>query len=305
MKEKFVGVMPPVTTPFAADGSLLYDALESNLHHYLETSVSGFLLLGSNGEAPHLTDSEKIEVIRRADSLVPSDRHLLVGVGSATLKGSLDFLEDIRDFRVAAVLVSVPSYYKNRMKDQALYRYFSTIADQSPFPVLLYNVPQFSGLELSPEVIGELAGHRNVAGMKESSGNLIYVQRVLLATQGHDFEIILGSADILGPALVLGIKAAILAVACALPELAVSLLADYREGKDIRQQQLRLLKVSRLLTAQYGVPGLKSAMDLVGFQGQFCRLPLLPLESAEKSAIEEAMRPLLDEHSIPKASLAN
>ncbi len=191
------------------------------------------------------------------------------------------------------------------MKDQALYRYFSTIADQSPFPVLLYNVPQFSGLELSPEVIGELAGHRNVAGMKESSGNLIYVQRVLLATQGHDFEVILGSADILGPALVLGIKAAILAVACALPELAVSLLADYREGKDIRQQQLRLLKVSRLLTAQYGVPGLKSAMDLVGFQGQFCRLPLLPLESAETSAIEEALRPLLDQHSIPKAGLAN
>ena len=89
MKEKFVGVMPPVTTPFAADGALLYDALESNLHHYLKTSVSGFLLLGSNGEAPHLTDSEKIEVIRRADSLIPSDRHLLVGVGSATLQGSL------------------------------------------------------------------------------------------------------------------------------------------------------------------------------------------------------------------------
>jgi len=88
MKEKFVGVMPPVTTPFAADGSLLYDSLESNLRHYLETSVSGFLLLGSNGEAPHLTDSEKIEVIRRADSLVPSDRHFLVGLGSALSKGN-------------------------------------------------------------------------------------------------------------------------------------------------------------------------------------------------------------------------
>jgi len=153
--------------------------------------------------------------------------------------------------------------------------------------------------------VSKEAGQPGSDGLPKIPSRSISFPKQLLATQGHDFEVILGSADILGPALVLGIKAAILAVACALPELAVSLLADYREGKDIRQQQLRLLKVSRLLTAQYGVPGLKSAMDLVGFQGQFCRLPLLPLESAEKSAIEEAMRPLLDEHSIPKASLAN
>jgi len=85
----------------------------------------------------------------------------------------------------------------------------------------------------------------------------------------------------------------------------VGLLADYREGKEIRQQQLRLLRISRLLTVQYGVPGLKYAMDLAGYQGQFCRLPLLSLESAETSAIEEALRPLLDQHSIPKAGLAN
>jgi 4-hydroxy-2-oxoglutarate aldolase len=308
MKLEFGGVIPPVTTPFAADGSLLYDSLVQNLHQYLSTSVSGFLLLGSNGEAPHLAESERLAVVERAAALLPPDRHLLVGVGFPTLKGSLDFLETIRDFRIDAVLVGVPSYYRNRMKDEALCRFFTGVADHSPFPVLLYNVPQFTGIELSPALIGELARHQNVIGMKESSGNLIYVERVLLETQEQNFQIILGSADILGPAMVLGIRAAVLAVACVLPELALRLMADYEEGYDIRDRQLLLSRISRLLTVQYGIAGLKYAMDLFDYDGKFCRLPLLPLNSDEKEAIESALQPLIAEdraqHPVPQPDLA-
>lgn len=270
---------------------MLLDSLERNLERYLQTRLSGFVLLGSNGESAHLAEEEKLQILARASALVPPDRYLMAGVGFPSLRQSLAFIEKLEAFRLDALLISVPSYYKNRMNARALYEYFSSLADRSPFPLLLYNVPQYSGLELVPEMISDLAGHANIVGMKESSGNLLYLQRVLELTRDRDFQILLGSAQILGPCLVLGVRAAIVAVACALPELPIQLMLDFEKGKDVSQEQARIYEVSMALTARLGVPGLKYAMDCLGYEGRCCRRPLLPLTPEEKSELERVLRP--------------
>ena len=290
---KFQGVIPPVTTPFSSEEEILYEVLEENLGKYLETSAAGFLLLGSNGEAPHLDPAEKMEIVRRSGAIIPADRYFLVGVASPTLVEASDFLKKIEGLRIDAVLVSVPSYYKDRMNEEALHRYFTEVSSRSAFPVLLYNIPQFTGIEIPPELVGRLAAHHNIVGMKDSSGHVGYLERVLELTQEENFQVILGSAGILGPALVFGIEAAILAVACVLPELPTRLMKDYQAGVDIRKQQFQLAQIARCVTDDHGIPGLKYVMDLLGFEGGQCRLPLLPLDEGQKVDIEKVFEPFL------------
>jgi 4-hydroxy-2-oxoglutarate aldolase len=254
-------------------------------------------VLGSNGEAPHLSPSEKLEIVRRSGAIISPDRYFLVGVAASSLVEASEFLEKIEELRIDAVLISVPSYYKDRMNEEALHRYFTEIADRSAFPVLLYNIPQFTGMAIGPEVVGKLASHHNVVGMKDSSGNIGYLERVLEQTREEDFQVILGSAGIFGPGLVLGIEAAILAIACVLPELPLQLMKDFKAGVDIGSQQFQLARVARCVTDDHGIPGLKYAMDLLGFEGGQSRLPLLPLDQGQKVDIERAFEPFLVEMS--------
>jgi len=294
---RFQGVIPPITTPFSPQGEILHGVLEGNLARYLKTSATGFLVLGSNGEAPHLSPSEKLEIVRRSGAIISPDRYFLVGVAASSLVEASEFLEKIEELRIDAVLISVPSYYKDRMNEEALHRYFTEIADRSAFPVLLYNIPQFTGMAIGPEVVGKLASHHNVVGMKNSSGNIGYLERVLEQTREEDFQVILGSAGIFGPGLVLGIEAAILAIACVLPELPLQLMKDFKAGVDIGSQQFQLARVARCVTDDHGIPGLKYAMDLLGFEGGQSRLPLLPLDQGQKVDIERAFEPFLVEMS--------
>ncbi len=290
----FDGVIPPLTTPFSEDGGVLYAALEKNLEFYARARLSGVLALGSNGEAVHLTPSERIEVVRLARSCLPPDRVFLVGVSASTLDQAKQFIDSVSDVQTTAFLVSAPSYYKNRMSFKALRVYFERVAEHAPVPVLLYNIPQFSGIELQPELIAALAEHDRIAGMKDSSGNLIYLQRVLDQVKGRSFQVILGSAQLLGPATSLGIRAAILAVACALPEMPVRVLLAEGPASRQRQQFADLFQVAEAVTARFGIPGLKFAMDLAGLQGGACRLPLLPLQKEEKAELRRVIVPFVE-----------
>jgi 4-hydroxy-2-oxoglutarate aldolase len=290
---RFCGFIPPVTTPFSSEGTVLYEVMEGNLGEYFKAAAAGFLLLGSNGEAPHLNLSEKLEIVRRASAIIPADRYFLVGVASSKLVEASDFLDEIEGFRIDALLISVPFYYEDQMNEEALCRYFIEVASRSAFPVLLCNIPQFTGIEIPPQLVGKLAAHHNIVGMKDSSGNVGYLERVLEQTLGEDFQVILGSAGLLGPGLVLGIEAAILAVACGLPELPYRLMKDYQSRVDIGKRQLQLAQISRCVTHDHGIPGLKYAMDLLGFEGGQSRLPLLPLGPDPKVDIERVCEPFV------------
>lgn len=284
--EPFKGVIPPITTPFSRDGRLLFEGLESNFSRYRSSPVSGFLLLGSNGESAHLSSEEKRDIVALADMVVPSQQSIIVGIPAAGLRQALALIDDISQRRIDALLVGTPAYYKNRMTEEALTSYFTAIADRSPFPVLLYNVPQYSGIALPPSLIGRLAGHRSIVGMKESSGDVNYLQSILRATREHDFQILSGSAQVLAPVLTLGVEAAILAVACAFPELPHRVFQARERGHDLRDLQAQLHEVGTALTSRFGVAGVKHAMDRAGYYGGCCRSPLLPLSDDEKRELD-------------------
>ena len=285
----FDGVIPPLTTPFSEEGRVLYPALEKNLEAYADSRLSGVLALGSNGEAVHLTPSEQIEVVRLARSCLPPDRVFLIGVSAPTLDQAKHFIDSMSDMQATAFLVGAPSYYKNRMSCKALRLYFESVAEHAPAPVLLYNVPQYSGIELQPELIAELAQHDRISGMKDSSGNLIYLERVLEQVQGRSFQVVLGSAQLLGPATSLGIRAAILAVACALPELPIRVLRAEGLASLRREQLADLFRIAQAVTVGFGIPGLKFAMDLAGLRGGLVVSRFFPWRRKRKRPFEESL----------------
>ena len=288
--DQFEGIIAPVTTPFSRDGSLQLDVLGRNIEKYNRTPLIGILVGGSTGEAPHLDFSEIVEIVRAVAPQVSADKKFMAGVACSTLREAKSFVDEVSDLRLDALLVSVPSYYKNRMNDSALAHYFQSVADHSPFPLILYNIPRFSGVSMSIELIRELAEHENICAMKDSSADLIYMQKVLDVTRDREFQLMTGSAETLSSALVLGIRAGILAAACVLPEYIDELIKAYdQRSPDLVSRQIKLCKISWALVRDLGIQGVKYAMDLKGYEGGFCRLPLAPLTDEEKRYAEKVM----------------
>ena len=289
MSSVFDGIIAPITTPFSDDGEVSIDGLNKNLDRYRSTPLSGVLVTGTTGEGAHLSVEERVAVLEEASNVWPKDKRLLVGVSFAALRQALRFIETIARYRSDALLVSVPSYYKSRMTDRALADYFIALADRAHSPLLLYNIPRFSGIELSLPLVTVLAQHENIAGIKESSGNLVYLQKILAATAKYDFEVISGSAETFGPALALGIRGGILAVSCAVPEVVMNVMKGFESGAEFVERHSRLFEISSTVVGKLSVPGVKYAMDLKGYCGGICRPPLLPLTVEEKSEVEAVL----------------
>ncbi len=286
----FRGVIAPLATPFGTDGELKLDAFSRNLERYLDSRLSGFVIAGTTGEGLHLSDREKLELVRESARILPSDRCLTVGVPAQSLRGAVEFADRLAEFRLDGLLVTVPSYYRSRMTKEALRDYFLGVADRMPFPVYLYNIPQLTGIELPVSVVQELAGHPKIAGMKESSGNLTYVQEILRAVESREFQLLSGSAETFAFARQLGVEAAILGAACIIPDLLAE-QADraVRPDGEFRAVQEKISLLSSSVVRGLGVAGIKCAMDLRGFEGLFCRRPLAPLSETERARVREVM----------------
>lgn len=183
MMNQLRGIIAPVTTPFSRQGDLLLDAMVRNVEKYMNSPLAGVLVGGSTGEAPHLSFTEGVQIVEEIAPVATPEKMFMAGVACSTLREAQSFIDKISHLRVDALLVSVPSYYKNRMNDSALSRYFTAVADHSPFPVILYNIPRFSGVEMSIDLIRELSAHKNIGAMKDSSADLIFMQKVLDVTQ--------------------------------------------------------------------------------------------------------------------------
>lgn len=289
------GVIPPLTTPFDAGGALRIGQLERNFESYLEFPLAGFLLLGSTGEALHLERKERLEVVRAACSALPRERLLLVGVAEASLRQALSFIDEIAGFRVDGLLVGTPHYYRKHTSRKGLVEFFSTLAERSPFPVLLYNFPQCTGVELAPDLVGELAARPNIAGIKDSSGSIVYLQKILRATEAADFQVISGSAEVVQPAWQLGVRGGIYAAACVVPELTLDLTSHWLGSgvDDVEGLQQQLFLLSSTIVGGLGIPGIKYAMDRRGWCGGAPRLPFLPLGEEDGRRVESALETVL------------
>jgi 4-hydroxy-2-oxoglutarate aldolase len=283
------GVMPPITTPFE-DGKLASDKLKKNFQKWNKTGLSGYLVLGSNGEAVYLNEREKIRVVEISRESIPTSKVMVVGTGMESTRETIRFTNQAAKMGADFALVVTPSYFKGSMKPQILYDHFIAVAESSRIGILLYNVPQFTGINMEPELVAKLSAHPNIIGIKDSSGNIGQLSEVIHFSK-KGFSVFVGSAPVFFPALCVGAVGGILAVANAVPQECVEIQSLFSKGKmgEARALQSRLTPLAKAVTTTYGIGGLKMAMDLAGYFGGD---PRPPLKTPGKEVEEELRRVL-------------
>ncbi len=284
------GVIPPLVTPFLPDGGLDLASFEANLESLAAFDLAGYLVLGSNGEASSLDEEEKIVLLRSARKHT-GGRVLLAGTGLESTRGTIAFTRKAADLGVEMALVLTPAYYKQQMTADALRRHFEAVAEASPIPVLLYSVPVFTGIPWPPGLAAALASHPRIIGMKESSGDIGLMGRIV-ASVPSSFAVLCGSGPVFYPALCVGSPGGVLAVANCAPRPVAALYRAFEAGDHARARRLQdaLTPLSVVVTSTYGVAGLKVGMDLAGRRGGAVRSPLLPVAPA----VRDELRALLD-----------
>jgi 4-hydroxy-2-oxoglutarate aldolase len=281
------GLMVPAVSTFDAKGDLDRAAFTFNIDAHLVHGVDGVLVAGSSGESALLDDNDRRTLLGWARERVPADKWLLAGIGSESTRQTIARAHDAKAAGATAALVVSPHYYLKRMSEAALLAHFRAVADASPLPIMLYNIPVYAHVVLSPALVHEMAQHPNVIGMKDSAGNLPVFSQYLEA-QSPSFRVMTGSGATLVPALRAGASGAILAIALYAGP-AVRLMFDaVREGRidEAAAMQVRLAPIATDIGGALGPAGIKAAMTLAGLRGGATRSPLLPVTAEELATVK-------------------
>lgn len=280
----FEGVFPPVVTPFRGE-ELAPDRLAANLDRLQAYPLAGYVVLGSTGEFPLLTEAERERVIATAREHTPRDRLLVAGTGGEATAAVVRLTRRAAELGADAVLVVTPWYYKGAMTPAALLRHYRAVADASPVPVLLYHIPANTGVRLDPETVGRLAEHPNIRGVKDSSGDVPRLTEMLRVTP-KTFQVLVGAALAFLPGLLLGASGGILAVANLAPRECCEIWRLARTGQyaEARELAARLVPLATGIGGRYGIGGLKAALDLLGYYGG---PPRMPLPAPDGDAVED------------------
>jgi 4-hydroxy-2-oxoglutarate aldolase len=284
------GVFAPVPTPFDEQDAVDTRRLRAALAKWVARPLTGFIVLGSNGEAALMDDFEADRVIVAAREAVPSDRPFIVGTGRESTQAAVRAAKRAAEHGADAVLVRTPAFFKTQMTSDAFVRHYTAVADASPVPVLLYNFTALTGVNLLPAAVAHLATHANIVGMKESGGDVAQIADLVSSTP-DDFSVLAGTTSTCYAALCVGAAGAILAPACVVPEACLRLFELARAGRHAEAAQLQreLVPLARLLGPAYGVPGLKAALNLIGYDIGLPRPPLAPAPEAAFAALREAI----------------
>jgi 4-hydroxy-2-oxoglutarate aldolase len=286
------GVLAPATTPFdPVTGEVDVVAMRSNLRRWLEHGLSGVVLFGSTGEGVLLDDDERELLLRAARDVVSPEHTLLVGTGAESTRATIRRCRAAAEAGADGVLVQPPAYYKPQMTPEALRDHFRAVADASPIPVLLYQIPpRFSGVELPAGLVGELAQHPNIVGIKDSSGDLKTLGTLVDACDPR-CSVLVGSGAILYAALEMGVHGGILAVSLLAPEECARLYERFQadERAAAGRLQERIKPLHQQVVGALGVAGVKHALDLLGYSGGAPRPPLRPLRTKDAQALAELL----------------
>lgn len=288
--KRFAGIFTPIATPFRDDDTVNESALRSNVAKWMTTSLTGLVVLGSNGEAASLDDDEADRIIDIVREGVPKDRPLLAGTGRESTRATITATRRAAAAGADAALVRTPSFFKPQMTSDAFVRHYTEVADASPIPVLLYNVTLYTGVNLLPDAVERLATHPNIIGIKESGGDIAQIAEFVGRTPDH-FTVLAGSATTLVHALCAGCDGAILALAALVPDACqrMLLLVNDRRLDEASALQRELLPLARSVGGAYGVPGLKAALDLMGYVGGAPRPPLRSVSSKISELISDQL----------------
>lgn len=281
------GIFPPIITPFKENGDVDEGGFIRNIGRWNDQPLSGYLVLGSNSEAPFLSREEKLRLVELTVKHAAKGRTVIVGSGMESARETIRLTNDAAKAGAQAALVLTPSYYGEQMTVDALVNFFSRVADASSIPILVYNVPKFTHINVHVDALSRLQHHKNIIGMKDSSGNMPQLASFREAI-GPEFQILVGTASGWLPALEMGIRGGILALAnCCGPEcVRVRELFEAGKLKEAGELNDRLLPVNKAVTATYGVAGLKYACERRGFESGWVRSPLVPLNAAQKSELD-------------------
>ena len=287
---KLQGIFPPLATPFDHNGDLYKTKVQHNVEKWNRTGLAGYVVCGSTGESVMLTFEEKLTMFEWVAQYAGSGKLLLAGTGVESVRETVDLTNRAAGMGYKAAMVRTPHYYKNwasKGETQALY--FRSVADQSKIPLMIYNWPQATGIDIAPETVVALSEHPNIIAIKESSGNLEKVMQMIKDVK-PGFQVLVGSAPTLWPSFVVGAVGAVLAFANAAPYATIAIWEAFRtrEHEAARDWQNRIARAAVMVTTKYGIPGLKYAMDRNGYYGGPPRSPLAPVNPAARAEIDAA-----------------
>lgn len=281
---KITGIFAPVPTPFTSDGSLDIEAWKINLRIWKESALDGIVICGSNGEMPFVTLEERIILTKIASEEAEGKLMLMAGAHFPSTRETILCAKALASAGAGSLLLLPPHYFKGDQR--AILNYFFEVADNSPVPIFIYNMPANTGVDIDTETIISASQHPNIKGIKDTSGNMTKMG-YLAAAAPEDFSVFGGTGNWFLPALSMGACGGTMAASILYPNTCRKIFTLFHENnvRDAMELQARLLPVSDALTRRFGVPGLKAALDSKGMKGGPCRLPLLPVSDEVKKEI--------------------
>ncbi|MDD2206708.1 MAG: dihydrodipicolinate synthase family protein [Aminobacterium sp.] len=282
------GIFAPVATTFNDLGNIDLQKYKENTVKFSKTGLAGLVILGSNGEFVMLDMEEKVSLVETARKALPSSMRVIAGTGCESVRDTIELTRRCADVGANAALVITPHFFKKDMNSQTLENFFIAIADASPIPIMLYNMPGNAGVNIPPSLAVALSKHPNIVGIKDSSGNIVQIAEVIAGTKENKFSVFAGSGSFLLPTLLLGGVGGTLAVANVVPEYCVSLYNAWnnKELDKARELQLGLLELNAAVTGRFGIGGMKAAMEMAGYWGGKPRLPILPATETMREEIQ-------------------
>ncbi|HKI77065.1 MAG TPA: dihydrodipicolinate synthase family protein [Ignavibacteriaceae bacterium] len=280
------GIFPPITTPFIND-EIAFDKLSENLEKWNKTELSGYVVMGSNGESAFLTRDEKLRLIEEVKKNSSKDKLVIAGTGSDSIKETIVLTNLAANNGADYALILTPSFFKEKMNNISFEKYYTSIADNVDIPVIIYNVPKYTGVNIESPAVAKLADHKNIAGLKSSSENVAHLAEIIY-NAGNNFETLVGTASVLYPGLCVGAVGGVLALANIAPDECVKIQKIYESGKkeEALELQCRMIPVNKAVTGKYGVAGLKAALDLRGYFGGEPRSPLNKISEKDLEDLE-------------------
>ncbi len=292
MHSNFKGVFAALSTPFVGD-TISAKKLKENIQKYNKIDLAGYVILGSTGESVYLSDEESEKLVQAAKESVSQGKKIIVGTARESTQATIEFTNKMAGLGIDAALVRTPSYYRSLLDRKALMTHYLTIAEKSQIPVIIYNIPRFTGIAVDADLLIELSKHHNITGIKDSSGNLTVLGEAIPHISPQ-FSILLGAGSLFLQGLLLGAQGGILALASVAPAHCVKLYNLFVEKKleEAFKLQLDLIPLNKALIQTYGIPGIKYALNLLGYSGGPPRLPLLPLGEKGKEDIKDLLTDL-------------
>ena len=284
------GIFAPLTTPFSSDGNVSLPHLRENIGRYNKTGLAGYAINGSTSESVLLRWDEVYRVWETAREAAAPNKILIAGTGAESTAETIEHTNRAAGFGFGVALVRTPSFYKPAMTEEALAEHYLRVADAARIPILVYSVPVFTHVTVEAPLIARVSKHANIMGMKDSSGNVQGIADIIGAAPKH-FQTLVGSASTLYESLERGAAGAILALACAFPELCVEIYDASRAGESAKAHSLaqQLIAPAKMFGPQYGIAGLKYALDRLGYFGGPPRPPLLPISESAGREIDSLL----------------